>query len=319
LSTKLVIADQIQFERNLADLAKLFEASFGKRISEAFLRWRYLMGPIENLHPAAWACSDTRIVANYSLGMASLRTGEGSLEKAGMSMSTMTHPNHRGQGLFPQLAKSLYSAIQHDGIDTVIGFPNDLSLRTFVDQLDWTLTSEISTLTLSLSGWIPRTGSPSAGLDWVTDRAPKRFVRPDWLEELIHVDRDAESLRWRYQDSPTNKYKFVFNPDASEVRSYAVFKWYGSSVDIVDLLPESSEDVTLLISAIANSVQGVASHLNVWMMPHLRFRTVLHRLGFAPSCSTSYFGVRTTGINRSRSRYRRPDQWFLQMGDSDVF
>lgn len=277
------------------------------------------MGPIDNRIPAVWIRHESQLIANYSIGTNLLRAGKSSSERVGVSMSTMTHPDYRGQGYFPRLANCLYDAIQSDGINTVIGFPNHLSVRTFVDRLDWSLTSEIPTLTLDLNDWVHKVRSPSVGADWIHDCVPKKLAKPQWLEEMVHLDRTVESLKWRYQDSPVHRYKFVYDPNASEVMSYAVFKWYKSSVDIVELVPQKSEDVTVLISIVADAVQGVASHLNTWMMPHLRFRSDLQRLGFIPSNSTSYFGLRASGISWDRTRYLRPDQWFLQMGDSDVF
>lgn len=53
------------------------------------------------------------------------------------SGNTMTHSNHRGQGLFTQLALETYNYCKEIGIHLVFGFPNNNSYPGFVKNLDW--------------------------------------------------------------------------------------------------------------------------------------------------------------------------------------
>lgn len=56
---------------------------------------------------------------------------------AAQSGDTMTHPNHRGKGLFVALAQKTYAVAAEEGIQLVFGFPNRNSYPGFVKKLDW--------------------------------------------------------------------------------------------------------------------------------------------------------------------------------------
>ena len=58
----------------------------------------------------------------------------------------MTHPGHRLKGLFTQLARLTFKLCAQEGIKVIFGFPNQNSVKGFVD-LDWE-TSEIMELYL---------------------------------------------------------------------------------------------------------------------------------------------------------------------------
>lgn len=71
---------------------------------------------------------------------------DGKLVLAAQSVDTMTHPAHRLRGLFVQLAKLTFKLCTQEGIKIIFGFPNQNSMKGFVD-LDWE-TSEIMELYL---------------------------------------------------------------------------------------------------------------------------------------------------------------------------
>ena len=56
---------------------------------------------------------------------------------AAQSGDTMTHPNHRGKGLFVALAQKTYAIAAQEGIQLVFGFPNQNSYPGFVKKLGW--------------------------------------------------------------------------------------------------------------------------------------------------------------------------------------
>lgn len=55
----------------------------------------------------------------------------------GLSGTTMTHPEYRGKGLFPVLARSTYARMKAANMAMVWGFPNAMSHRGFVRNLNW--------------------------------------------------------------------------------------------------------------------------------------------------------------------------------------
>lgn len=56
---------------------------------------------------------------------------------AAQSGDTVTHPNHRGKGLFIQLAQMTYELAKECGISFVFGYPNSSSYPGFVEKLGW--------------------------------------------------------------------------------------------------------------------------------------------------------------------------------------
>ncbi len=56
---------------------------------------------------------------------------------AAQSGDTMTHPDHRGKGLFIDLAKRTYATAREEGVQFVFGFPNENSYPGFSRKLEW--------------------------------------------------------------------------------------------------------------------------------------------------------------------------------------
>lgn len=79
------------------------------------------------------------------------------------SGDTMTHPAHRGQGLFVKLAHRTYETAKLEGIDFVFGVPNWNSYPGFVRKLGWSHEVNLNAyvvpvLTIPLGG-LPNRGS----------------------------------------------------------------------------------------------------------------------------------------------------------------
>jgi GNAT superfamily N-acetyltransferase len=53
------------------------------------------------------------------------------------SMTTMTHPDYRGQGLFVKCARMCFEMAKEDGVKLVWSFPNKNSEKTFYGTLGW--------------------------------------------------------------------------------------------------------------------------------------------------------------------------------------
>lgn len=66
---------------------------------------------------------------------------ENKIITASQSGDTMTHPNHRGKGLFTLLAQKTYEYARIKGIKFVFGFTNSKSHRGF-EKLGWTFTGK---------------------------------------------------------------------------------------------------------------------------------------------------------------------------------
>lgn len=291
-------------------ILRLFERSFGRPLPEAFWRWRFLEDPHDE--PGIELAWDGDVLAaHYAVSPTSLSI-DGDAHLAALSMTTMTDPDYRGQGLFGQLATRLYDRLEARGYAAIHGFPNAQSHRGFVRDLGWLDVHEIPMLRLDLA----TAKRPSAdGTEEVTEvdaSFDDLWERCRRLRPVIGV-RDAQHLRWRYARHPTNRYRIVRAPSG-----YAIAKRLGDELDIVDLLVADEDPATLdaLVGGVL-AAEPEATAVNTWMPLRSPLHLALERLGFVTAAPTTYLGVRPlrplpVDLGDVRG-------WHYSMGDSDVF
>ena len=159
-----------------------------------------------------------------------------------LSCDTMIHPEYRKQGMFTALARKVYRLIEsRHGINTVWGFPNEISLPGFTRNLDWKLLTTFPLRVIPLRPlamiypYIPftkKSGQDRQGKD--TGSSPEisdsRFHFPDvpglMVEAITRFDgvfdtlwdrnrgiapviqvRNAAYLNWRYLGVPEFGYR----------------------------------------------------------------------------------------------------------------
>ena len=111
----------------------LFASVFGQQMSPEFWRWRYCDHPSGGpLAVLAW--DGDRLAAHYAASHGPLRVN-GVPTEAALSMTTMTHSDYRGQGLFERTAETLYATLADMGKAAVWGFPNRMSSVPFRKKL----------------------------------------------------------------------------------------------------------------------------------------------------------------------------------------
>lgn len=133
--------EEYRFERvsqeKIKDLQILYKASFGEDVPAEFLKMKY--------DTSAFGVTNTGYIAYSSAGEPAAYYGvfpckaiiNGKTCLAAQSGDTMTHPDHRGKGLFIKLAKAAYELAKNEGIKFVFGFPNENSYHGFVKKLAW--------------------------------------------------------------------------------------------------------------------------------------------------------------------------------------
>jgi len=131
--------DLVRLSRdNFPDLLELMATVNGSKPDERQLLQKYdtrIFGA-ENLGYLAYKHGDKVAAAYYGVfPMRMLIDGQEVL--AAQSGDTMTHPDHRGKGLFIALARKTYTLAADEGIKFVFGFPNGNSYPGFVKKLAW--------------------------------------------------------------------------------------------------------------------------------------------------------------------------------------
>jgi len=301
-------------------ILRLFQQSYGKPMPPEFWRWRFQDNPAGGpLIELAWD-GDT-LAAHYAASPVVVSL-VGKPVLTALSMTTMTHPDYRGRGLFTTLANRLYARMAQEGYLMVWGFPNDMSNRGFVRDLAWKDVYEIPMFRLNLSD-MP--SGPQISSDIVELRDfDKRFdvlwesVRSD---HAILVQRDQKYLQWRFRMNPQNRYRAVAYLQSDRTFGYAVFKRFESDLDIVDVLAVRQGSIArdLVMAALDIGRQAGLKCANMWLPMGEALHLELEKLGFQNGVPVTYLGMRVLNsfpadLDGSDSR-----RWHYAMCDSDVF
>jgi len=287
-----------------AAILALFEASFGRPMRGDYWHWRYLDNPAGG--PAielAW--DGATLAAHYAVSPVMLEA-DGQPLKAALSMTTMTHPDYRGMGLFPKLAEKLYARLAEEGYGLVFGFPNVQSHRIFARDLGWRDLAPVPMMRLNLV-------AARLKEDAVAVEAGAGDFAPFSGGAGITLQRSAAFLRWRFGQEPERDYSFFKSEDGA---AYIAVKRFGDEADIVDYAG-SGEAVAELVSAFgARAKEEGVQALNTWMpVFDARFRT-LEKLGFVPGAPVTYMGGR---VLDGADDLMKAERWHVTMGMSDVF
>ena len=309
--------DRTEYLKRIGEFQGLFRDCFNREISEEFLTWRYLNNPLEDILVNA-ALENNKVIANYSVSPCKICVN-GNIEKAALSMTTMTHPDFRGRGLFVKLANSLYEKMKEYDYRAVIGFPNRNSHFIFVNRLNWRDVCEMPTMKLNLSTIGSLVNYRSFNI--IND---KKFLL-DYSKlinnhnEKMRVYKDLKYLKWRFRDNPVNKYdNYVIVQGQSVVSSIVTKKFNNSEIDIVEI--NSLEDYytkQILEGVIKKGKKDDLKYVNMWCQLNDIMYEAVKEYGFVNCEPISYFGVKD--FKEKSTDLSACDNWNIQMGDSDVY
>lgn len=294
----------------------LFEVAFSRPLPAGFWSWRYTDSPAGGPWiELAW--DNDRLAAHYAVSATTLSIDGGAVPAA-LSMTTMTHPDYRGRGLFPTLGGRLYERFAASGGTLVYGFPNANSHRGFVRDLLWQDLHEIPTLRAAAAcaameppAAVTAVAAPDPRFDRLWDRVRGYF--PVW------VWRDARWLAWRLCACPGQDYGLAAWQDQDEIRGWVAVKRYGTqSLDIIDLVAEDEAVARDLASwALWRAARSDLSHVATWCPMRAPWRMALEASGFRADAPVTYMGTRV--LSAAARIAEDPRAWGFSMADSDVY
>lgn len=304
---------------NETEILELFREVFGQPMLEDYWQWRFGDNPTQQIViDLAW--HDDLLASHYAVSPVALHIdGEDML--SALSMTTMTHHDFRGRGLFPRLAESVYSRMAAKDMKMVWGFPNVLSHRGFVNYLNWSDISEVPTFrcVFSEGSPLPKPSSHITALESFDSRFDQLWEHVK-DEYPVLTKRDSNYLSWRYQRNPSNTYLLLGYLRDDQVLGYAVYKHYQQDVDLVDLLYVDDDIGLDLVLGVAHRAQHRgAQAINMWLNFTLPLHRKLEKLGFRNCEPITYFGARVLDAGLKQSKVCDYKNWYLTMGDSDVY
>lgn len=156
--------------QRLVDLQNAVYKGVHNFSSNTFKFW-YLDNPNGNVISFNALVGDI-IAAHYAIiPMKMLINGR--IVNGALSMATVTHPNHRGRGLFKRLAQMAYSCAKEEGLEFVVGVANANSFPGFIKHLGFYEVGQLDVL---------------FGI--------KDNIRPS-SRKLFNVYWDNETIKWR--------------------------------------------------------------------------------------------------------------------------
>jgi GNAT superfamily N-acetyltransferase len=138
---------------NLHQLDALHQAVYGKPVAGGFYERKYhsVYTGVQYIGFIAFSPDGTAI--GYYGVIPCFLSCNGRRILAAQSADTMTHPGYRLKGLFVELANLTYNLCRENGINLVIGFPNQHSYHGAVQKLGWKMTDSMSCFTLPVKTW----------------------------------------------------------------------------------------------------------------------------------------------------------------------
>lgn len=303
----------------------LFQQSFGKPLLKSFWKWRYDENPFSSskMINLMW---DGNILAGHYAVFPVEFDFSGLITLCAMSMTTMTHPDYAGKGIFKSLAEDLYRKISSEhGIEMVWGFPNNNSHGAFISSLKWSDLGIVHTLRLK---------QPDFNAIGRFDYAFFNEFNVLHAEKIksnnpgtIRLNKSPDYLNWRYVKNPINNYYIIKNSAAHEddflvMKVFDSFEFKGKKeIDIVEHGYANNIDaISSLLGCVIKFSEDMAFDvvsINTWISLHDKRHLQLERLKFRKDCPLTYVGFRSfKQTNVAISDY---SQWNLTMGDSDVY
>lgn len=182
-------------------IVELFKLVFGKTMPLGYWRWRFGNGNPWG-STIVVAMDGETMAAHYAVSHCRLTSTGTDTIPAAQSMTTMTHPEYRGRGLFVECAKRCFEMAKKAGIKIIWSFPNANSAPGFYNKLGWVRLRRIGSHT-ALRGRVVVGGPGHQAWRWEGGQGPEYgalLLDPAYQQVM-------ESLDLHLEDSDTYTYE----------------------------------------------------------------------------------------------------------------
>lgn len=300
----------------------LFKLVFKKEMNLNYWKWRFELNPA-GAHFIKLMWIDDLLVGHYAVSPVKMNVF-GKVEMTALSMTTMTHPEYGGKGIFNKLALKLYDELEtQKGFTAIWGFPNRNSHYGFIKNLGWSDVGVIHNLTMQIN---ISTSKQSQNIKESKNFSDKHERKLNELSSSfnINVIKDVKYLNWRYSLNPSQGYT-VFDYEDGIREGFIVTKIYPSNTQsgYYDLylmeLGLKKDQLDLMKTFIDHimhhynvSFDRVHIWLNLWDERHI----ILEKMGFFSEGRSTFLGIRNNTDNEGAANLKN---WSYSFGDSDVY
>ena len=303
-------------------IIELFELVFKQKMSLNQWHWRFRQNPAGK-HMIKLMWEDDQLVGHYAVSPVFMMI-DGVETLTAHSLTTMTHPDFGGRGIFKALSLALYDDLENKlGSKAIWGYPNNNSHFGFINSLGWSNIAVIHTLGLDVNQITTNENQTNIKSFETFSSSHADFVQSKLAEEFpVYINRSEAYLNWRFVEKPAVSYK-KFEVENSGERALFVTKIYPSSqsgkfdLNIVECFMDNYSNLHNCIDFIMKDYALDFARVTVWKnlfdKDHLKFE----KNGFIPVTPQTYLGARIhPSMPESFENYKN---WYVAMGDSDVF
>ena len=318
----IVFPNHDSFPLYVTDILQLYNECFGHDPGKEYFLWKYLCNPYDGMYVAlGYECN--RLIGFYAVSPIEC-IYNARVIKAALSLNTMTSPDFSGKGIFQTLATRIYERLSIDGFELVIGFPNTHSNRIFGKWLGFSTLYEIPMLEKTLcTENLCNTTPPEKHFQLSPD--PLLLLNYEMIsahqgDAIIECRKTVDYLRWRYSDSPENKYLLLALSKNEMVYAYGVLKAYGDRLNIVEQHAVSEivrEELFYQMERYA--VDKGFSYITTWAPLQAPEHWMLEKRGYINRYPIHYFIAKWIGNDDMASTVLNYYNWGLQLGDNNTY
>lgn len=308
-------------------ILELFETVFHKKMSLKYWQWRFGDNPIDK-HLIHLMWDGDKLVGHYAVSAINIGI-DNNVCKAALSMTTMTHPDYGGRGIFSKLAASLYDELKNErDYKCIIGFPNLNSHYGFIKNLNWSNICICNHLIKDVSIY---DATPCKNIFFVENITQEHI---DMLNNIsksfkVSVKKDIYYMKWRLTDNPNVKYYIFEYRQSGTLAGFWIVKTYPSDkvgIDNVFIIENAIpfENITLVpqfISHIKYFLSEISLNpetFNTWL-PFNDCRHIYYeKYGFCIGGKPTIFGFCPFN-NHIKEILSDSRNWYYSYSDSDIF
>ncbi len=301
----------------------LFEMVFKQKMSIEQWYWRFRDNPAgKYLIKLMW--DDGILIGHYAVSPIIMNiNGEEVL--TAHSLTTMTHPEYGGRGIFKTLSLELYKELEETKeCKAIWGFPNNNSHSGFIKSLGWSNLAVIHTLGIKASNIIVQENKCNlVSLNSFHQSHVDFFNKKENQKSLVFVNKSLDYLNWRFVSKPAVAYKKYEIKKDDLLIGIIITKIYPSSIpnyfdlNIVECVLDDYNCFHNCIDSIVKDYKLSFERITIWKNLFDSNHLLMEKNGFIPVLPQTYFGARIhSTMPKEFSDYKN---WNISMGDSDVY
>jgi hypothetical protein len=304
-------------------IVELFELVFKQEMTLDHWYWRFSKNPAGN-HLIKLMWDGDQLIGHYAVSPIMVNVN-GEEVLTAHSLTTMTHPDYGGRGIFKTLSLELYKELEEDkGCKAIWGFPNNNSHGGFIKSLGWSNIAVIHTMGIKASNIPTRENRSKIVSLKAFDQSHADFVKNrENQKSSVFVSKSLNYLNWRYVSKPDVDYKKFEIKVGDSIKGVIITKIYPSTLpnhydlNIVECIIDDYDYLHKCLNQIMEEYNLPFDRVTIWKNLFDTNHLLLEKNGFIPVLPQTYFGARIhSSMPLEFSEYKN---WDIAMGDSDVY